>query len=443
MKIFGREIIIRKQLPSDMLNSIDFTRGWLRVNEPYTGAWQRNDPLPVENILANSTVFRCISLIAADIAKMELQLLQEDADGIGQEIDTSPYLGVLSDPNPHQNSIQFFEQWMFSKLINGNAYILKSRDGRNLVSQMFVLNPGRVRPLVAPDGSVFYQLQQDLLSFQPEENVTVPASEIIHDRMNAFYHPLWGLSPMYANHLPAAQALRILKYSDRFFGNAARPSGVLTAPGVINKETADRLKSHWEQNYTAENSGKVAVLGDGLKFDAMTQNAVDSELVKQLEMSDKKVCTTFGVPAFKVGVEGAPTYDNVEAMDQIYYSGCLQIHIESIERLLMAGLELPSGYYVEFDLDGLLRMDTARKVEAYQKLTAAGILAPNEARAEFDYSPVDGGDTPYLQQQYYPLDKRPGNAPAPPQISPPAPAVTPAAVAKAMLARVRKGLAHA
>jgi HK97 family phage portal protein len=309
---------------------------------------------------------------------------------------------------------------------------------------MWVLNPGRVRPLVAPDGSVFYQLQQDLLSFQPEENLTVPASEIIHDRMNAFYHPLWGLSPIYANHLPAAQALRILKYSDRFFNNAARPSGMLTAPGIITKETLDRLKTHWSQEYSQENQGKVAIAGEGLKFEPMTQNAVDAELVKQLEMSDKKVCTTFGVPAFKVGVEGAPTYDNVEAMDQIYYSGCLQKHIEDIERLLLNGLELPSGYYVEFDLDGLLRMDTARKVEAYQKLVAAGIVAPNEARAEFDYSPVTGGDTPYLQQQYYPLDKRPGNAPpAPPQIQPPAPAVTPAAAAKAMLAVIRKGLVHA
>jgi HK97 family phage portal protein len=442
MKIFGREIIIRKQLP-DSLSNIDFSRGWFRINEPYTGAWQRNDPLPVENILANSTVFRCINLIASDIAKMELQLMQEDADGIGQEIDNSPYLNVLGNPNPHQNSIQFFEQWMFSKLINGNAYILKSRDGRNLISEMFVLNPARVRPLVAPDGSVFYQLQQDLLSFQPEENLTVPASEIIHDRMNAFYHPLWGLSPIYANHLPAAQALRILKYSDRFFSNAARPSGMITAPGVISKETAERLKAHWGQEYTAENQGRVAIAGDGLKFEPMTQNAVDAELVKQLEMSDKKVCTTFGVPAFKVGVEGAPTYDNVEAMDQIYYSGCLQKHIEDIERLLMAGLELPSGYYVEFDLDGLLRMDTARKVEAYQKLVAAGIVAPNEARAEFDYSPVHGGDTPYLQEQYYPLDKRPGNAPAPPQISPLSPAVTPAAAAKAMIETIRRGLAHA
>jgi HK97 family phage portal protein len=332
---------------------------------------------------------------------------------------------------------------MFSKLINGNTYVLKKRDGRNVVSEMFILDPGRVRPMVGPDGSILYQLQRDILAGE-QENIMVPASEIIHDRMNAFYHPLWGLSPIYANHLPAAQALRILKYSDRFFGNAARPSGVLTAPGVINKETADRLKAHWEMNYTAENQGKVAVLGDGLKFDPMTQNAVDAELVKQLDLSDKKVCTSFGVPPFKIGVEGAPTYDNVEAMDQIYYSGCLQIHIEQIERLLRSGLELPSGYYVEFDLDGLLRMDTARKVDAFAKMVGAGIVAPNEARAEFDYSPVAGGDTPYLQQQYYPLDKRPDNKP-PPAPTPPAPstpALPSAAAAKLMLRTIRRGLAN-
>lgn len=422
--------------------------GWFPiVREPFAGAWQRNEFVSMENVLSNTTVFRCITLIAADIAKMEVMLMQEDANGINQETESSAFSPVLDNPNHYQNSVQFFEHWMFSKLIAGNTYVLKKRDGRNVINELHVLDPHRVRPLVAPNGDIFYELRIDHLSGVIAENVTVPASEIIHDRMNALYHPLWGLSPIYANRLPAAQALRILKYSDRFFANAARPSGVLTAPGIINKETAERLKAHWEANYTHENAGKVAVLGDGLTFAPMTQNAVDSELVAQLKLTDEKVCTSFGVPGYKVGVQPAPAYDNIEALDQQYYSNCLQIHIESIERLLESGLELPSGYCVEFDLDGLLRMDTQRRASSYAELVAKGILAPNEARAEFDYAPVNGGDSPYLQQQYFPIDKLPGNAPPPPkppvaapvaQLPPPAmPAAQRAAI---VMEEFRKGL---
>lgn len=444
MRIFGREIIIRKQSIPAAADWTGSMGGWFPiVREPYAGAWQRNEVLPVENVLSNTTVFACINLIAGDIAKLDLELLEEDANGIGQKVENSPFLSVLEQPNGHQNHIQFFEQWIFSKLISGNTYVLKRRDGRNVIDELYVLDPARVRPLVSPNGEVIYEVRRDDLAGLGQENIRIPASEIIHDRMNAFYHPLWGLSPIYAAHLPAAQALRILKYSDRFFHNSARPSGILTAPGMISEEQVKRVKAAWEAGFTAENAGRVGVLGDGLKWESMTQNAVDAELVKQLEISDKKVCTAFKVPPFKIGVEGAPAYDNVEAMDQIYYSGCLQMHIESIEALMESGLELPNGYYLEFDLEDLLRMDSARRTKAFADLVGAGILAPNEARAEFDYSPVEGGDIPRMQQQMIPIDQpNPSVIKATPQPALPAPEPTPAQRAGAVMLEFRKGLSH-
>jgi len=36
---------------------------------------------------------------------------------------------------------------------------------------------------------------------------------------------------------------------------------ILSAPGAISDETAARLKTHWDANYTGNNAGKVAVVG--------------------------------------------------------------------------------------------------------------------------------------------------------------------------------------
>ena len=113
--------------------------------------------------------------------------------------------------------------------------------------------------------SVYYELKRDDFSGLPTDRLAVPASEIIHDTMVALYHPLIGVSPIYACAVAALQGLAIQNNSQKFFANGSTPGGVLTAPGVISQETADRLKAYWETEYTGDNVGKVAVLGDGLE----------------------------------------------------------------------------------------------------------------------------------------------------------------------------------
>ena len=377
---------------------------WGIVKESFTGAWQQNVEVKLDTVLTFSAVFRCVSLIASDVAKMRIRLVAIDEGGIWSETENSAYSPVLRKPNRYQNRIQFFTNWMESKLVHGNAYVLKQRDNRGVVMALYVLDPSRVKPLVAPDGAVFYELKQDDLSGLTGETVVVPAREIIHDRWNTIFHPLVGVSPIYACGLAATQGIRIQTNSAQFFGNGSNPGGILTAPGAIEEATAARLKAQWEANYSGANVGKVAVLGDGLKYEPMAVTAVDAQLIDQLKWSAETVCSVFGMPAFKVGVGAAPAYNNVEALNQQYYSDCLQIHVESIELCLDEGLELSKPYGTEFDLDDLLRMDSATQVETLGTAVIKGLMKPDEGRRKLGLKPVPGGNAVYLQQQNYSLE---------------------------------------
>ena len=62
---------------------------------------------------------------------------------------------------------------------------------------------------------------------------------------------------------------------------------------------------------------------------------VDAQLIEQLAMSAKMVCSSFGVPPHMVHVGDPPSYNNIEAINQQYYSQTLQKHFESIELCLM------------------------------------------------------------------------------------------------------------
>lgn len=431
LQILGLEFIAQKKAAANLQPLDSSTRGgWFPiVREPYTGAWQQNQEIKGETALSYFAVYSCVTLIAADIAKLALRLMQRDNEGVWHETTNAAYSPVLRKPNRYQTTIKFVEQWITSKLVHGNTYVLKERDQRGVVKALYVLDPTKVTPLVAPDGAVYYELtRNDLAGLAGDVvkagAVTVPASEIIHDLMIALFHPLIGVTPLYACGLSTLQGITIQSTSSKFFATGAQPGGILTAPGAISDETAKRLKDYWEANFTGVNVGKVAIVGDGLKYEPMTVNAADAQLIEQLRWTSETICACYHVPAFMIGVGPPPPFSSVEPMQQQYYSQCIQSLITSFEASLDEGLGLhATDYGTEFDIDDLIYMDTATKTKSAAEAIGAGAMSPNEARIKyFGLGSVKGGDTPYMQQQNYSLaalDERDKQSPL---VAPPAPA---------------------
>ncbi|WP_412063986.1 phage portal protein [Rhizobium sp. SYY.PMSO] len=401
MRLFGFDISIAKIAEKTLAPVIQGRGGWFRILEPFAGAWQRNIEVKFDLVLSHHADFACRTLIASDIAKLRIKLVKRDKNGIWSETRNPAYSPVLRKPNSFQNRIQFLESWVLSKLQNGNTYILKQRDSRGVVVALYVLDPKLVLPLVADDGSVFYQLSVDALA-GITESIVVPAREIIHDRFNCFFHPLVGLSPIFAGGLAAMHGLAIQNDSTVFFQNGAQPGGVLTAPGAISNDTAKRLKENWDSNFTGKNAGKVAVLGDGLKYEAMKSKATDAQLIEQLKWTAEVVCSVYHVPPYKAGVGQLPVNANVQALNLEYYTQALQVLIESIELCLDEGLGTGETLGTELDVDNLLRMDSITQMEVLDK--GKNVLTPDEARARINLPPVPGGSSVYRQQQDFSLE---------------------------------------
>ncbi|EOL1183907.1 phage portal protein, partial [Escherichia coli] len=143
---------------------------------------------------------------------------------------------------------------------------------------------------------------------------------------------------------------------------------------------------------------------NGAKYNPTTFSPVDAQTVEQLKMTAEIVCSVFRVPAYKIGVGQPPSSDNVEALEQQYYSQCLQTLIESIELLLDEALETGENESTEFDVTTLLRMDSERRMKTLGDAVKNTLLTPNEARKRENLPPLAGGDALYLQQQNYSLE---------------------------------------
>ncbi|ENX48632.1 HK97 family phage portal protein [Acinetobacter ursingii NIPH 706] len=380
-------------------------QGWnsIFVAEPYSGAWQENKEITREDMTAFYAVFACVSLISKDIGKMPVLLKKKQQGVLVDALTPKELQRVLQKPNNYQNWQQFNEQWTQSLLLRGNTYVFKMRDVFGELYRLVVLNPDLVTVLVDDQANVFYQLTNDRLT--QADNVIVPASEIIHDRINAIYHPLVGLTPIMACSLASEQGISILRNSKNFFANGSKPGGVIEVPGPLDATKAQEVKTKWDANYSGANVGKTGLLSDGAKYVNISMSAIDSQLIEQLGMSARIVCTAFNVPPFKIGVTDVQGATKVSDLNEIYYSDCLQSYIEARENLLDEGLDLPSyGVEAFLDLDVLIRMDSSSKIAYFKDGISAGIFAPNEARQKLGYLPVKGGESPYLQQQNYNLE---------------------------------------
>lgn len=384
------------------MQSVDNQRSlWGIIYESFAGAWQKNVEIRTEDILRHPAVQASLALISGDISKLALNLMQRSNTGIWSEV-SRPANPIFSKPNHYQTRVQFFEQWALCLLIWGNVYVLKERGRDGRIEAYYILDPRNVKVLVSDEGQVFYELLRDNLAGLTVERLAAPASEIIHDRYKPKYHPLVGIPPIEACALAAAQGMAIQKNATFFFRNGSRPGGILTAPGAIKQEVAERLKAAWDANYTGDNAGKVAVLGDGLEYKSMAVTASDAQAVEQLKLTNEMVAMAFNVPLWKIGAAPMPAVGNVQAGEMIYYSQCLQTLLENIEALLDDGLDLGFDLGCEFDVNGLLRMDTAAQMESLDK--GKNILKPNEARRRLNLPPVTGGDTVYRQQQDFSLE---------------------------------------
>lgn len=373
-----------------------------------------------DDILLSDVLFSCLTMITNDISKLPLNLISTDGNNIQSVVNAkNSYNTLLNKPNEFQNIQQFLASWVTSKLKTGNTYVLKNYVG-NTVKSLYVLDADRVTVAITASGEIFYKYRVDIarnlvdLSNLVEDDgekstITIPSRFIIHDRFNCLHHALIGVSPIAACMLAATQNVRIQQFADAFFKNNARPGGILVVEN-LDEEKAKQVELAWKTKFSGGGSGQLAVFGDDVKYTDLSNSgmsALDAQLVEQFDMSAKSICRVFHIAPFLVGVGDAPTVNNVESMSQSYYSQTLQNLLESIELCLSEGLGIGktsnTNLSVSFDLDALLRMDMQSKVTTLTTATGSGIMAPNEARARLNLKPVDGGDTPYLQQQNFSL----------------------------------------
>ena len=385
--------VLRRFSTSDPLYPMEAT------SSAYSG-----EDVSYSSAMAISSVWACVNLTAGTIATLPCLVYSIKNNG-DRELAKNHYLyRVLHDsPNFDQSAVDFWE-WMAASLeLYGNAYarIAKNDDGE--VTSLYPIAPQLMSVRRLSDGGIEYEWSEDGKSFKRLER------EVFHIR-GFGGHPLGGLSTLQfaRNALGLSQAQE--RSAGETFRNGMRPSGVLTFDDFLSLENRKIAETHLIEKFAgAMNAGKPMILEGGTKWQQLTINPEDAQMLESRSFSVEEIARFFGVPPFMIGHTEKTTSwgTGIEQQTIGFQKYTLRRRLKRIEQSIVKQLMKPedraSGMTVKFNLEGLLRADTSSRSNFYATMTQIGAMTVNEVRKLEHMPPIDGGDVARMQMQNVPI----------------------------------------
>jgi HK97 family phage portal protein len=392
MGIFGRSRDApkreRRNKPSKEMQ--DFIRG---VDVDFYG--NSNSGVQVDELraLQTSAVYACVKILAETVASLPLHLFKKGKGGKSEMAEQHPLFSCLYEmPNDEMTSFEFREMMMTSLLLWGNAYARKIRKNGH-VTELWYLKPQLMT--VERDtqtGKIKYTYSDDITNqtyeYKPEQIFHIKGLSL---------DGVTGLSPISQAREAVGLSLATEEYGAKFFGNGARPGGVLEHPGIL--KDPEKLRESWNKVYQGtRNSHKVAVLEEGMKYHTIGIAPEDAQFLETRKYQVNEICRIFRVPPHLVGDLERATFSNIEHQSIEFVQHTIRPWLvrweQAISRSLLDEKERLL-YFSRFNVDGLMRGDYKSRMEGYAIGRQNGWLSANDIRHLEDLPPIpkeQGGD---------------------------------------------------
>lgn len=378
----------------NMLNG-DTYRPSLGMSEAETRVNQRTS-------MKVSTVYSCVRKISQTIAQLPLVFYELD-DESGNKIKARNHklYRILHDvPNDDMTSFDLREAMVAHLLLWGNSYVQILRNKAGEIVGLYPLMPDRMVVDRGEDGQIIYKYTTSFGDKDHEEAYEILTQyEVLHVH-GLGYDGIVGYSPIAMAKNTIGEAIACDKYSSKVFANDARPAGILEHPGTL--KNPKKLRDSWNSQFKgSENSHKIAILEEGMKFSSISMTPADTQFIETRKFNKREIAQIFDIPPHMVGDLERSTFSNIEEQSQEFVSYTLQPWISRIEQAMTKALlteEEQSKYLIKFNLNVLLRGKYESRIKGYSIGIQNGFYSPNDVREleDMDKIPDSEGGNQYL-----------------------------------------------
>ena len=368
----------------------------------FMGGSTSGKPVNERSAMQMTAVYSCVRILAEAVAGLPLHLYKyTDTGGKEKAIDHPLYQLLHDEPNPEMSSFVFRETLMTHLLLWGNAYAQIIRNGKGEVLALYPLMPNKMSVDRDEDGQLYYTYQRSNEEAHTMEGASVKLkpTDVLHIPGLGF-DGLVGYSPIAMAINAIGMAIACEEFGAKFFANGAAPSGVLEHPGTI-KDPA-RVRDAWQSQFGgSSNSGKVAVLEEGMKYTPISISPEQAQFLETRKFQINEIARIFRVPPHMVGDLEKSSFSNIEQQSLEFVKYTLDPWIirweQSMMRVLLS-VDEKKEYFVKFNLEGLLRGDYQSRMNGYSIARQNGWMSANDIREleNLDRIPAEQGGDLYL-----------------------------------------------
>lgn len=352
------------------------------------------------------TVWACVRLLSETIGTLPLGLYRKDAKGQRTADTTHSLYALLHDsPNADQTAAEFWEAIVSCLCLWGNGYAEKVTGTNKKLVALNFLKPWFMNVRRDSFGARGYRYTE------PGKARDYTEDEIFHVRGFGIGEDV-GLSPISYARKTLGLSIDTDAAASMAFRNGARPGGFLVVPGKPTKEQKLDLRKTFIDPITGpNNTAKAGILEQGMDWkEAKGMPASDLQLLEGRAFNVEEICRWFRVPPFMIGHTAKSTSWGTGLEQQMiaFLTFALRPYLTRIEQAIKKQLMQPgerAGLYGEFNLEGLLRADSAGRAALANAYAQNGIETRNEIRSRDNKPPLPGGDMLTVQSNLVPLEK--------------------------------------
>ncbi len=350
-----------------------------------------------ESAMRFMAVFACVRVLATTGAFLPAQLYRRT--GSGKELADNHYLYKLIHKQPREGLTSYkLREWiMRCLLLNGNAYVLPLRDNRGRIGEFQELNRGDVN---------VYEYQKKLFYKVDGYSLPFTESDIIHIRYMG--DGKMGLSPIGYQRETIGAGIAARSYNSKFYAQGAHVPGYLTTDGALKPDQREHIKGQWKQKHAGlDGAFSTPLLEGGLEYKTISIPQKDAQFLEMMKFNRTEIAGMYGVPPHLIADLERATFSNIEHQDLAYVKYALGPLLANIEQEFNSKIFRydENSYFMEHNMNALLRADVKSRGEFYAKMFSSGVFTHNQILSLENMNGYEGGDRRYVPVNMVPTDR--------------------------------------
>ncbi len=183
----------------------------------------------------------------------------------------------------------------------------------------------------------------------------------------------------------------VVTFANSLYDNGVNPSGALGVAGHLSDEQYNQVRRRFSEVYAGPTkAAKAMILDQGLTWKQISINPEDAEFLASRRFTVEELARLFGCPPPIIGDLSHGTFTNTETVGRWFATHTLSPWIRKIENEFSRSVFCDATrrtHKLEIDMSGFLGGDPAERWNAWKIAVEAGILSPDEVRAEEGWNP--------------------------------------------------------